>query len=89
MGTHNNEPKPRNARTWCARRSLMEVMTGRTWPYHGLDHKAMKTREYVLQKFEQDYVSDKFRRRDEIPPNAMAGPKSVFSHAMTVMDKVE
>ena len=31
----------------------------------------------------------KFGRRDEIPPNALAVPKSVFSNAMTVMDKVE
>ena len=66
----------------------MEVVTGRTWPYHGLDHKDKKTREYVLQKFWHDYVSDKFGRRDDIPPNALAAPKSVFSQAMTVMDKV-
>ena len=67
----------------------MDVVTGGAWPYHGLDHKAKKTREYVLQKFWQDYVPDKFGRRDAIPPNALAVPKSVFCYAMTVMDKVE
>ena len=67
----------------------MEVATGRTWPHHGLDHKAKQTREYVLQRVWQDCVLDKFGRRDAIPPNALAVPKSVFSYAMTVMDKGE
>ena len=35
IGTHNNEPELINARTWRARTGLMEVVTGRTWPYHG------------------------------------------------------
>ena len=61
----------------------MEVMTGRAWPYHAVDHNAKKTREYVLQEFWQDYVSNKCGRRDEILTNALAVPKSVFSHAMT------
>ena len=64
-------------------------MTGRTWPYHGLDHKAKETREYVLQKCWQDHVPDKFDRRDAILPNPLAVPKSVFFCAMTVMDKIE
>ena len=42
-----------------------------------------------MQKFWQDYVSDKYGRRDEIPTNALAVLKSVFSYAMTVIDKVE
>ena len=58
----------------------MEVMTGRTWHYHGMDHKAMRTQTCVLQKF---------WRRGNIPPNALAVPKTAFSNAMTVMDKVE
>ena len=67
----------------------MEVVTSRSWPFHGLEHKAKKTRECVLQGFWQDHVSDKVERRDAIPPSALAVPKSVFSCAMTVMDKVE
>ena len=48
IGTHKNEPEPlRHAMTWRARKGLMEVVTGRPWPHHGLDHKAKKTRDYV------------------------------------------
>ena len=89
FGSQNNGPEPADARTWRARISLMNVLTGRTWPYRGLDHKGFYTRQYVLQKFWQDSVTDKFGRRDEIPPNEMEIPKSVSSCAMTVMDKVE
>ena len=89
LETRNNEPELINARTWRARNGLMEVETGRTWPYHGIDHKAKRTRKYVLQKFRQDCTLDKNGRRDSIPPNALAVPKTVFSNAMTVMDKVE
>ena len=85
IGSQNNEPEPTDVRTWRARKGLMDVMR----PYHGMDHKAKKTREYVLQKFWKDCVTDKFGRRDQIPPNAREVPKSVFSYAMTVLDKVE
>ena len=34
-------------------------------------------------------MSDRFGRRDEIPPNTLAVPKSVFSYAMTTMDEVD
>ena len=34
-------------------------------------------------------MSDRFGRRDELPPNALAVPKSAFSYAITVMDKVD
>ena len=42
-----------------------------------------------MQNFWRDHVPDRFGRRDAIPPNALAVPKSVFSCATTVMDKVE
>ena len=87
--TRDNEPEPINARTWRARKGLMEVMTSRTWHYHGMDQKAKRTRECVLQKFWQDCISDKNGRRDNIPPNALAVPKTAFSYAITVIDKVE
>ena len=85
--TRNNEPELINVRTWRGRKGLMEVMTGRTWHHHEMDHKAERTRENVLQKFWQDYVSERIGRRDDIPPNVLAAAKSVFSNAMTVMDK--
>ena len=40
-------------------------------------------------KFWRDHISDKNGRRDNLPPNAQAVPKTAFSHAMTVMDKVK
>ena len=86
--TRDNEPELLNARTWRARKGSMQVMKGRTWHYHGIDHKAKRTRTYVLQ-IRLDCISGKNGRRDNIPPNALAVPKTVFSYAMIVMDKVE
>ena len=88
IGDRSNE-RLMNARTWPARKGSMEGMTDGTWHCHRMDHKAKRTRIYVLLKFWQDYISNKTSRRDNMPPNALAIPKTVFSHAMTVMDKVE
>ena len=87
--TYNNGPEPTGARTWRARKGLMEVVTGRTWLDPGLSHKARNTREHVLLRCWQDCVADRFGRREGVPPNTLAPPKSVFSYEMTVMDKVE
>ena len=57
--------------------------------YHGMDHKARRTRTYVLQKLWRDHISDKNGRRYNIPPNALAVPKTAFSYAMTLTDKLE
>ena len=51
------------------------------------NHNALKTRECVLQKFWQDQTADRFGRRGGTPQNAQVVPKSVFSDAMTIMDK--
>ena len=76
--------------TWRARKGLLEVMTSKTWPKHVLDHRARNTRKYVLLGFWQDRVADRFGGREPIPPNTLAPlRKSVFSYAMTVMEKVE
>ena len=59
---------------------------------HGMDDCALRTRSSVLHRFLRDHISDKNGRRDDIPPNAVAGlavPKATFLCAMTVMDKVE
>ena len=67
----------------------MGVMNGRTWHYHGMSYKAMSTRTTVLQRFWRDHISDKKKAaRGKIPPNALAVPKTAFSCATTVMDKV-
>ena len=71
------------------KKGLLDVMTGRTWPDRGLSHRARATREYVLLRFWQDCVADRFGHREVILPNALGLPKSVFACAMTVMDKVE
>ena len=89
IDTRNDEPELMNARKWPARKGSMEVMTGRTLHYHGMGHKAMRTRTYVLQRFWRDHISDKNGRRGNIPPNAFAVPKNAFSYAMIVVDKVE
>ena len=79
IDTRNNEPELMNARTWRARKGSMEVKTGRLWHYHGMDHKAMRTRTYVLQKFWRDHISDKNGRRGNMPLDALAVPKTTFS----------
>ena len=82
IGTQDNVPGPVSARTWRAKKGLLEVMTGKTWPNTGLSHKAQNTREYVLRRFGQDCVADKLGRREATLTNTLALPKSVFSYAM-------
>ena len=88
----SNEPVLVTARTWKDRKDSMEVMSGRTLRYHGMNHKAMRTRTSVLHRSWRDHIVDKNGRRGNIPPHAMAAlavPKATFSFAMTAMDKVE
>ena len=90
IGTRDGVPEPTSGMTWHAKKKgLLVVMTGMTWPDPGLSHKAKNTREDVLLRIWQDYVADRFGRREAIPPNALALPKSVFACAMTVMNAVE
>ena len=49
--SRKNEPERMNARTWRARKGSMEVMTSRSWHYHGMNHNAMRTRTYERQQF--------------------------------------
>ena len=84
----SNEPALMTAGTWRDRKGSMEVMSGRTWTYHGMSHKAMRTRTSVLHRFWRDHISDEHGRRGKKPPNAPAVPKTTFSYAMTAMDKV-
>ena len=87
IGTRDSVPEPTSAMTWRANKGLLGVVTGRTWPDPGLSHKARNTREDVLLRIWQDCVADRFGRREAVPLNALAPPKSVFSYAMTVMDR--
>ena len=59
IGDRPNEPVLMNGTTWRARQGSMEGMTDGTWHCHGMDHKAKRTWIYVLQKFWQDYISDR------------------------------
>ena len=84
-----NEPVLTTARTWGGSRRLDgSYMTGRTWHYHGMSHKATRTRTSVLQWFWRNHISDKNDRRGNKPPSVVTVPKTAFSYAMTVMDKV-
>ena len=65
----------------------------RTWPCHGMSPHAMEVRASVLNKFWKDSSSDKYGLGGDTPlyvrrPFA-AVPKTTFSYAMAVMDKVE
>ena len=83
-----NEPVLMTARAWRDRKDSMEVMTGRTWHYHGMNHKIKRTRSSVLQRFWRDHISRQNGLRSDITPNALDIPKTAFSYAMTVIDKV-
>ena len=88
----SNEPVLMTAGTWKDRKDSMEFMTVRTCKNHGMDDCALRTRSSVLHRSWRDHISDKNGRRDDTPPNAMAGlavPKATFLCAMTVMDKVK
>ena len=49
----------------------------------------MRTRTSVCRGSRGTTFRIKNGRRGNIPPNALAVPKTAFSYAMTVMDKVE
>ena len=82
------EPLLMTAGTWRDRKDSMEAVIGQTWHHHGMDDYALRKRTSVLQRFWRDHISDKIGRRDNLPSNAIAVPKTAISYAMTVMDKV-
>ena len=46
-------------------------------------------REYLLNEFGEVFVEDRLVRREVFHTHSNAQSKSVFSYAMTVMDKIE
>ena len=64
-------------------------MTGRTWPNPESSNRAKYTREHVLSEFWQIFVEDKLVLRETTHTHAHAQPKSAFSHAIAVVDKIE
>ena len=75
IGARSNEPELINA-------GLMEVMTGRErGPSTEQITIPRKHGSESCKKFWLDHVSDRFGRRDEIPPNTLTVPKIVFSSA--------
>ena len=90
---HPTRPSTITLEKWKESKDQMEHSSDRTWPYHGMSPHAMKLRTSVLNKFWRDHISVKHGRRGDVPPYVRrpfaAVPKSTFSHAMAVMDKVE
>ena len=73
---------------WRAEKEKMEVATGRTWTRYGWSQGAWHAREYVLNECWQIFVNDRLVSRDAINSHAHVQSKAVFSHVMTVMDKI-
>ena len=69
-----NEPVLTTAGTWRTRKDSMEVRIGRTWHYHGMDDKAMRTRTYILQKCWLDQISVKKKTAAEVIYRQMHQP---------------
>ena len=69
-------------------KGLLEVMTGRIWPDPGLESQSQEHKRIRVFRLWQDCVADRFGRREAILPSTLAIPKSVFSYAVPVMDKV-
>ena len=67
-----------DCRTWRDRKDSTEVMTGRTWHYHGMNHKFMRTRTSVLQRFWRDHIPDKNGRRGNIQAKCIGRTKDRF-----------
>ena len=90
IGTHNKQcTRAYECQDMASKKQgLLEVVTGRTWLDPGLRYKARITREYVMLILAR-LCGGQVGRREPTPPNTLALPKSVFSHKMTVMDKVE
>ena len=56
-----NEPVLMTAGTLKDRKDSMELVTGRTWHYHGMNNDALRTISSVLHRFKRDHISDKKR----------------------------
>ena len=89
VGTQDNALVPTNAVKWREKKGQLEVMTGRTWPNPGASNNAKNMGDNVLQRFWQDCVADRVVCNEAILLRTIAQPKSMFSHTITVMDKVE
>ena len=61
---HPNEPVTMAAETWKERKDSIEVLTGRTWQYHGMNDYALRTRSCVLHRFWRDHISEKRPQRE-------------------------
>ena len=66
----------------------MEVATGRTWTSYEWSQGAWHAREHVLNEYLQIFVVDRPVSNNAINSHAHVQSRVVFSHAMTVTDKI-
>ena len=86
IGTQTRVPVPVD---WRSKKGQFDVLTERTWPNPETSNRAKYTREHELSEFWQIFVEDRLVRRMDTHAHTFAQSKSVFSCAMTVMNKIE
>ena len=80
---------PVNSAEWRAKKGQFDVLTLRIWSSRESSNRDKYTRGYVLIELWQIFVVDSFVHREALHTHTNAQSKSVFSHAMIVMDKIE
>ena len=73
---------------WRVKKDKMEGATGGTWTELEWSRRPLQLREYASREFWEIFVDDRPFRRDSCFKHANVQPKTVFSYAMTVMDKI-
>ena len=74
---------------WRAKKGRFDVWTVRTWPHQESSNRAKLSRDHELNEFWQIFVNDRPVRREATQTQTFAQSRSVFSYAMTVMDKID
>ena len=74
---------------WRARKAQFDTKTERTWPNLEPSERAQNVAEYVLRQFWQTFIKDRLVLRNATQTQTRTQPKSVFSCAMAVVDKIE
>ena len=89
IGTQTRLLVPINSVERRAKKGQFDVLTLRIWSNHESSNRDKCTRGYVLSELWQIFVEDSLVRREAFHTHTNAQSKSVFSHAMTVVDKIE
>ena len=80
-------PKER-ANKWRIKRDQLDMITERTWERHSWSQDSLSARNFTLNEYWNNFVHQLQLDRFEINTHANTQPKSVFSFALTVMDKM-